>query len=362
MHICGVVIYSLSITMAFTTFCRSIRPTSLSVSRLSSSLSPLSSLETAEKVAFFYNDVYKVALPSTHKFPMDKYRSVRLALENLYLDSLSDKVSFIESPLATKDELLTTHCGDYIDKFMTGSMSPSELRATGFPWSEPGVARSLSSTGGTLHAMRKVMNKEVAVAAHLAGGTHHAFYDRGEGFCIFSDLAVAANCALSEYPHLDKILILDLDVHQGNGNAKLFEHDPRVFTFSMHCAENIFSALQVSDVDVPLRKGTTDHEYLALLKSWLVPFLLDIVKPQLVLYQAGVDILDGDRLGKLAITRDGIRKRNEMVYKSVRKRAIPMVVTMGGGYPRDLDKQSHAYNDIIGAHVDVYSQIVDEYL
>lgn len=181
-------------------------------------------------------------------------------------------------------------------------------------------------------AMRAVLgHSESLFSGHIAGGTHHAFYNYGEGFCVFSDIAVACNLALKEYPDLvKKILIIDLDVHQGNGNAVLFRDDSRVFTFSMHCKDNYFSKKEESNVDIELEPGTRDEEYLVKLNTWL-PLLFDSVQPELVFYQAGVDIYEGDRLGKLKISREGLRRRNDAVYGEVLKRKVKCVVTMGGG-------------------------------
>ena len=318
---------------------------------------------TSNELVFFFNDNQKVKLPDNHKFPMDKYRKTRDILEEAYSDRKN--LTFRESPMATLEELQTTHCPDYINRFLTGTMTEREIRVSGFPWSDNGVKRALTSVGGTVAAMRQVMDNgglgSGAVSAHLAGGTHHAMYARAEGFCIFSDIAVAANLALQEYPQIKKILIIDCDVHQGNGNAVLFKDDERVFTFSMQCEGNIFSKKQQSDVDVDLPLGIGDTEYLAKLRSWLAPFLMDIVKPDLVFYQSGVDSSEFDRLGKLKMTREGLRTRNSLIYTAVKRRGIPMVVTMGGGYPKSLDPDSEAFTSVIGAHADVYKQIVEYY-
>jgi len=218
--------------------------------------------------AYFYNDVYKMDLPEKHKFPMEKYGKVRhRLLERLRVDGVtytstdpkditrpakeaadgspSAHAEFRLSPLATVEELQTTHCPKYIERFIHGDFTAAEVRAVGFPWSEQGVKRSLSSVGGTLAATRHVLSTAATlqkqgrtgpvVAAHLAGGTHHAFYDRGEGFCVFSDIAVATNCALREFPWVKQVLIIDLDVHQGNGNALLFAKCPQVYTFNSEC-------------------------------------------------------------------------------------------------------------------------------
>ena len=328
-------------------------------SKVLSSVNPMSTVRTTgRRIHLYYNDYYKVVLPPNHKFPMDKYRLVRDSVKEKY----GDKVTFLESPLASREELESTHCPDYITRFLEGTMSEREIRVSGFPWSPRGVNRALSSVGGTLAATREVLSQGLesgAVAAHLAGGTHHAMYDRPEGFCIFSDIAVAANMAFKEFSELERILIIDCDVHQGNGNAVLFQDDPRVFTFSMQCEGNIFSKKAKSDVDVDLPNGISDAEYLAQLKSWLTPFLMDVVKPQLVFYQAGVDISEHDRLGKLKITREGLRRRNELVYRAVQKRGIPLVLTMGGGYPKNLDHDSTAFKTLIGAHSDCYHQLIE---
>jgi acetoin utilization deacetylase AcuC-like enzyme len=327
-----------------------------------------SSSQVQDKIHLYHNDMYKVQLPDSHKFPMDKYTHVREMISGN--PAFQGKIVFKESPLALVPELETTHHPDYIERFLSGNMSEREIRVSGFPWTQKGVNRALSSVGGTVAAMRTVMNSSHnqssngsggAVAAHLAGGTHHAMPDRAEGFCIFSDIAVAANLALQEYPELQRVLIIDLDVHQGNGNAVIFQDDERVFTFSMHCEGNIFSKKAKSDLDVDLPNGMTDDEYLAKLKGWLTPFLMDVVKPGLVFYQAGVDVSEHDRLGKLKISRAGLRRRNELLYNAVKRRGIPLVLTMGGGYPKDLDPHSEAFINLIGAHADCYSQLIETF-
>jgi len=303
-----------------------VRARSRALTRASSS--PASFI--ANKVTLYYNDVYEVVLPPTHRFPMDKYRLVRQNLESEFANDMH--VNFVESPLATTDELKLTHCPDYVDRYLAGRLTEAESRKTGFPHNQDNINRACSSAGGTVAATRSLLtNKATLFSGHLAGGTHHAFYDYGEGFCVFSDIAVACNIALTEYPDVVKqILIIDLDVHQGNGNAVLFKDDPRVFTFSMHCKDNYFSKKEQSNIDVEVEAGCRDEEYLAMLNLWL-PILFDTVQPQLVFFQAGVDIYEGDRLGKLKITRAGLQQRNEAVYNEIVKRKTKCVVTMGGG-------------------------------
>ncbi|KAJ1421720.1 histone deacetylase family protein [Ochromonadaceae sp. CCMP2298] len=280
----------------------------------------------ASRVKIFYNDVYEVVLPPKHRFPMQKYKMVREIVQQEYKEA---QVDFQISPKALRSELISTHCPIYVDRYMSGQLTDQEVRKTGFPRSGSNVDRALSSVGGTVAAMRAVLGSDARMAAHLAGGTHHAFRDYGEGFCIFSDIAVAANLALQEFP-IQRVLIIDLDVHQGNGNAKLFQEDPRVFTFSMHCRDNYFSEKQQSNIDIELEAGVGDDEYLSKLKTWL-PYLFHSVQPQLVFFQAGVDIYEGDRLGKLKVTRRGLQQRNQLIFQYLTKRGVDCVVTMGGG-------------------------------
>lgn len=308
---------------------------------------------TQPEVCFFYNDIFKVSLPPNHRFPMEKYRLVRECLqEDFHNENL---VRFEPSPEATVEELASTHCPDYIQRYMTGKLTDMEVRKTGFPWSMEHVRRSTSSVGGTLAATRAVLrNPHALIAGHLAGGTHHAFYDYGEGFCIFSDIAVAANIALREFPDLVKqIVIIDLDVHQGNGNAVLFQQRKEVFTFSMHCKENYFSKKQLSDIDIEVDKDASDEEYLSRLRTWL-PYLVDTLNPDLVFFQAGVDVSQYDKLGKLSLTREGISRRNKMLFDYTVRKGVKCVVTMGGGYPKDLDTSSTAFQQVIQCHADVY--------
>lgn len=319
-------------------------------SQSSPKLSPL--------VHFFYNDVYDVFLPPNHRFPMPKYRLVREKLQSEY--SSFQLVQFTPSPCASEAELMTTHCPNYINRYFSGNMTQLEVRRTGFPWSIDHVRRSTSSVGGTISAMRALAESNSLVfSGHIAGGTHHAFYDYGEGFCIFSDIAVAANLALLQYPgRFRRIVIIDLDVHQGNGNAELFKDSQQVFTFSMHCKDNYFSTKRLSNVDIELEAGTGDEEYLAKLKTWL-PYLIDGIRPDLVFFQAGVDIFENDKLGRLKVTRAGLRRRNQLVFQALLRKDIKCVVTMGGGYPKDLNPTSQPFLEIVECHADVYRACVE---
>jgi acetoin utilization deacetylase AcuC-like enzyme len=327
----------------------------------------------------YYNDVYEVKLSPDHRFPMEKYRLVReMAQSRISSKSTNGHVycEFRVSPLATVTELTTTHSPRYVQRFMEGDLTEAEIRNVGFPWSPAGVDRAFSSVGGTVAAAvavcQEIENNRIQInckqsqgedqmgavrcfwGAHVAGGTHHAFYDRGEGFCVFSDIAVAANVILDRFPDVVKrILILDLDVHQGNGNAVLFQNRDDVFTFSMHCAANYFSEKQSSDLDIELPVDCNDETYIATLQHWLKQLQKNAGKFDFIFYQAGVDVLAEDRLGRMGLSSEGIRRRDHLVFEfAANVLKIPMVITMGGGYPRT----GTDWSTILEAHANVYIQ------
>ena len=320
----------------------------------------------------FYNDVYEVNLPKGHRFPMNKYRQVRECVQHTFQELPMDEQEKVDcdfhvSPLVSVEALTTTHSPEYVKKVMTGDLTERELRNVGFPWDEENVKRSLSSVGGTLAAatfvceqVEKQKEEDEAGgrrfsiqpwAAHVAGGTHHAFFDRGEGFCVFSDIAVAANVVLQRFPSIQKILILDLDVHQGNGNSVLFQNRPEVVTVSIHCSANYFSEKQDSDLDVELPPDCTDQTYLTTLRHWLKRIKQESGPYDLIFFQAGVDILKEDRLGRMAVSQQGVAQRNKLVYDFANELKVPLVITMGGGYPRTDD-----WAPILQAHSSVYIQ------
>lgn len=288
------------------------------------------------------------------------------------------------SPLATTEELITTHDINYVERFLSGNQTTAEQRNVGFPWSPQGVDRALSSVGGTLAAACFVCDHErtrswlrqmgrdagdPAWAAHVAGGTHHAFRDYGEGFSVFSDIAVAANVALERYPDVlrNNILIVDLDVHQGNGNAVLFRDKPNVFTFSIHCSGNYFSDKQQSDLDIELPIGCNDSTYLMTLHHWLNEFRRrhrsGDFAIDLIIFQAGVDVLEADRLGRMSLSPQGVRRRNALVYQFADDVDRPLVICMGGGYPKgmfnDREVGDDGWSEIVDAHANVYVQAYD---
>jgi acetoin utilization deacetylase AcuC-like enzyme len=278
----------------------------------------------------FYSDHFVLPLPEGHKFPMAKYSRLR---ERILADGIVSPDDLHEAPLATIDELRLVHAPDYVDAVLTGTVPHEVQRRIGFPWSPQMVERSRRSVGATIAASHAALDD--GVAANLAGGTHHAFADRGEGFCVFNDVAVAAR-ALQQHQLARRIVIVDLDVHQGNGTAAIFNGDPSVFTFSMHGDKNFPFKKEVSDLDVPLADGTGDDEYLALLQSHLLD-VLNHHQPDFVFYLAGADPFEGDRLGRIKMTIDGLRRRDEMVMEACTKARLPVAISMSGGYANDID-------------------------
>ena len=225
--------------------------------------------------------------------------------EQLLREGTVTEASFFTPVPPSAAEILRTHTADYYHRLQHGQLTRQEERATGFPWSEALFTREVTILGGTIACANLALQQ--GIAFNVAGGTHHAFADRGEGFCLLNDQAAAANYLLAHEPKVQKIMIVDLDVHQGNGTAAIFQHEPRVFTFSMHGARNYPHRKEQSDLDLALPDGTGDEAYLALLGETL-PRLLDEVAPDFIFYLAGVDVLATDKLGYLALTRAGCRQ------------------------------------------------------
>ena len=276
-----------------------------------------------------YAPIYAHPLPEGHRFPMLKYELIPEQL--LHEGSITAENIF--NPLPCADEIvLWTHDAVYLKKLQQQLLTEREQRVIGFPQSPELTTRELVITQGTIDCCNFAMQHDVAM--NVAGGTHHAFADHGEGFCLLNDMAVAANYLLKN--NLSKqILIIDLDVHQGNGTAKLFENENRVFTFSMHGEHNYPFHKEQSDLDIPLKDGIDDGTYLSLLKTHL-PKLITEVKPDFAFFLSGVDILSTDKYGKLKVTMDGCKERDEIVFTALLKHKIPCVVAMGGGYSADI--------------------------
>lgn len=272
---------------------------------------------------------YSIPLPAGHRFPIEKYAMLR---DRVLSEGLLDR-SFVHEPeRATRDDLLTVHTPDYVDRLTVGGLTNDELRRLGFPWSDYLVERSHRSVGGTCAAIEAALTDGVAI--NLAGGTHHAFPSHGEGFCVFNDVAIAVQRQLAT-GRIARAAIVDLDVHQGNGTHHIFGADRRVFTFSMHGRRNYPFHKVSGDRDVELEDGTEDEGYLELLAGAL-PGVLAASQPQLVVYLAGADPHEGDRLGRLRLTFRGLARRDHMVLRACREVGIPVAITIAGGYGHDI--------------------------
>lgn len=271
---------------------------------------------------------------------MEKYELLPEQL--LYEGTVTDD-NFFHPPILADQDILLTHTEEYLQKLNANTLDRKEGRRIGFPISRALIHRGKHIANGTLMCAHYA--REYGVAMNIAGGTHHAYADRGEGFCVFNDFAIAANILLDR-GEVTKILIVDLDVHQGNGNAFIFQNDDRVFTFSMHGAKNFPLRKEVSDLDIPLPDGVEDAQYLSTLKNTL-PRLIEEQRPDLLFYQAGVDILESDRLGKLSLSKAGCRERDRYVFTKAKINNIPIAVSMGGGYSPNI-------RDIIDAHANTY--------
>jgi acetoin utilization deacetylase AcuC-like enzyme len=281
-------------------------------------------------VKLFYTDVFVLPLPAGHRFPMEKYSRLRAAL--LASGDFAEG-DFHLPHAATDDELARAHDRAYIERVSRGELSEREQKAIGFPWSEGMVERSRRSAGATLGACRAAL--EDSIAANLAGGTHHAFRDRGEGFCVFNDAAVAARAMQAE-GRARRVLVVDCDVHQGNGTASILRGDDSIFTFSIHGARNFPFAKEQSDLDIELPDGCCDEAYLQRLDEGLAT-ALDLARPDLVIYLAGADPYRDDRFGRLGLTIAGLAERDRRVLAAARASGVPTALAMAGGYAREID-------------------------
>jgi acetoin utilization deacetylase AcuC-like enzyme len=287
-----------------------------------------------------WNKTFRHPLPEGHRFPMDKYN---LIPEQLIYEGTIALSDLFDPGMAEAEDILKVHEMAYLEKLKKGVLSHQEIRRIGFPLSPALVDREKSITQGTIQCALYAL--ESGISFNVAGGTHHAYPDRGEGFCLLNDIAVAASYLVER--HLaQKILIVDLDVHQGNGTAKIFEGHGMVFTFSMHGENNYPLYKERSFRDIPLPDGTTDNFYLEKLDFHLND-LIDTLQPDFVFYQAGVDVLASDKLGRLGLSQQGCAERDRKVISLCRKNRIPAVVVMGGGYPEDI-------RTIIEAHANTF--------
>jgi len=287
-----------------------------------------------------YDPIYAHPLPEGHRFPMLKYE---LIPGQLLHEGLIRQENLFSPSTCDEETILLTHDKVYWEQLRDLTLPPKEQRRTGFPLSARLVEREVRIAQGTIDGCG--FAKEFGVAFNVAGGTHHAGSNWGEGFCLLNDQAIAANYLLHNQLAFS-ILIIDLDVHQGNGTAEICEHNPKVFTFSMHGANNFPFRKERSDLDLALPDGTGDEEYLILLKHHL-PKLIDQQKPDFIFYLSGVDILASDKLGKMALTKEGCRERDLFLFEQCRNNNIPVQVSMGGGYSPDI-------RDIVEAHCNTF--------
>ena len=298
-------------------------------------------------VRIAFDAIYAHPLPENHRFPMLKYELIpaQLLHEGTYTAD-----HFFIPKACDASVVLKTHEADYYQKLISLQLSAAEQRAIGFPQSKALIEREFIITQGTIDCSVAALANGISL--NVAGGTHHAFADRGEGFCILNDMCVAANYLL-DHNYCKKIMIVDLDVHQGNGTAKIMENKPDIFTFSMHGATNYPFRKEKSDLDIGLADGTNGELYLSILEDTL-PKLMRLVKPDLVFYLSGVDILETDKFGKLKVSLAECNRRDEFVLSSCKKNKIPVVVALGGGYSPDV-------KTIVEAHCNTFRLAADLY-
>lgn len=290
------------------------------------------------KVAF--SPIFLYQVPEKHRFPMQKYR---LIPERLIEEGVLSEDNFFAPDKLTEEEILTTHTLEYWQKLKTQTLSRKEARAIGFEMTPELVERGRYIAHATYECA--LYAKQYGVSLNVAGGTHHSFADHGEGFCVFNDVCIASNLLLSR-GETERILVVDLDVHQGNGNASIMANEPRVFVFSMHGEKNYPFRKPPSDLDIELANDTDDETYLTHLKQTL-PNLIAEHKPDLIFYQSAVDVLATDKLGKLALTPEGCKQRDDFVLRQARDNNIPIAVVMGGGYSEDVE-------DVVEAHCNTF--------
>ena len=290
------------------------------------------------KIAF--HPIYKHSLPEGHRFPMEKYD---LLPQQLLYEGTCTKDNFFEPQIPNNKHIFSVHDPDYFFDLLNLRLSQKAARKIGFPLSEALIEREMIIADGTMKASEFAV--QYGIAMNIAGGTHHAFTNRGEAFCLLNDQAIGAKYLQNN--HLaTKILIVDLDVHQGNGTAEIFQNDETIFTFSMHGKSNYPFQKEKSDLDIPLENGTTDETYLQILKDTL-PKLIHQEKPDFIYYLCGVDVIETDKLGKLSLTMEGCKERDQFVLQTCFDHKIPVMCSMGGGYSPDI-------KTIVEAHANTF--------
>ena len=287
----------------------------------------------------YYHPLYTYGIDSKSRFPRERYK---LIYELLQESDSKELINFISSPICKKEDLLLAHDKIFVEKFLTNTLSTQEKRKIGLqPWNNHIIERTMRIMGGSVSAVDSAIKG--SISANMAGGTHHAFHHYGAGYCVFNDLAVSAYVAKRDF-NIQKILIIDLDVHQGDGTASILKEDKNTFTFSMHSEKNYPLKKEKSDLDISLLKDTNDSTYLEILEKNLKK--LENVKSEMIFFQAGVDTLKSDNLGYLSLSHSGLKIRNKMILRFAEKRENPIVVFMGGGYSRPIDDTVLAFRDL----------------
>lgn len=295
-----------------------------------------------------YSPIYKYQVPEGHRFPMIKYE---LLPEQLLYEGTVEQDAFFHPVALEREEILLVHSEQYLKQLEEQTLDRKAIRKIGFPMTPALVQRGKHIARGTYDCAR--FAQDHGVALNIAGGTHHSFTGHGEGFCVFNDMAIASKMLLTRN-EAQKILIIDLDVHQGNGTASIFTHDNNVFTFSMHGAKNYPHRKEKSDLDIELADGTEDGQYLDILKNTL-PSLLDQVNPDFVFYLSGVDVLASDKLGRLSLSIEGCKTRDQFVFESCAEKSLPVAVSMGGGYSEDIKVIIEAHANTFRVAKDIFS-------
>ena len=294
-----------------------------------------------------YHPIYKLELPEGHRFPMEKYD---LLPQQLIYEGTCIEENFFEPEIPNNKHFFTVHDPEYFFDLLNITLSQKAARKIGFPLSEVLIAREMIIADGTMRASEFALKNGIAM--NIAGGTHHAFSNRGEAFCMLNDQAIGAKY-LQQKGLADKILIVDLDVHQGNGTAEIFQKDNSVFTFSMHGKSNYPFVKEKSNLDIALENGAKDNEYLSILKETL-PKLINQEKPDFIYYLCGVDVIETDKLGKLALTIEGCKERDRFVLQTCFDLKIPVMCSMGGGYSKDVNVIVHAHANTFRLAQEIY--------
>jgi acetoin utilization deacetylase AcuC-like enzyme len=299
---------------------------------------------------FFYSDLFTFPLPSGHRFPIHKYNQLR---ERLVQSGLTSKNELVIPGPATDEQILLAHTEGYLNRVKNGSLSPEEIRRIGFPWSKKLVERSRRSVGGTIEASRAALVDGCSI--NLAGGTHHAGKDHGEGFCLFNDVAIAALVMVME-TRVERVVIIDGDVHQGNGTAAILWDKPFAYSFSIHGEKNFPFRKIKGDLDISLPDGTEDQVFLESFQLGLLE-ALDRSQAGLAIYLAGADPFEGDRLGRLRVSKRGLDKRDRLVFNHCQQRHIPVVVTMAGGYATPIEDTVDIHFNTVKLAVEFFTPV-----